>query len=545
MSSTEPSITRRPADIPSQPIESGLILVEIDYHSRLYSAYSDDEMKSARTLVSDTYHTLVEYHGGKPYCWDRDGGAFLFPIESNDSFDNCCLTAFQMLEMVPGLIEDIRSSAERDCPIEVRISCDVGFVAHGTEELSDPDEFIHRLMKHKRQVGAANRVTITERLYRPLTPELKSRFETRKYSRELEVDLHRTPPLVENPRASDRTYTITRGAPVDAGPLRPGAVATPGKKRLAAPERVRALVRRVGPWPLGSVALAVVLLAGFVVVSAVHPSAPRAVDPAVPPPLPPAPSWAALARSEDWLAWRKHVHETLSARATEETVGEALQRPPALPHSSPAALRRDLAMADVLLSYDGVGKVLKNRLGIDEHFLGTGMSNPVNAADYGLASVHEYLIPNLRDDHAQVWTRKFNPFILDLEKRVRDLIEEETEEDETKQKLKQVIISRVQAKEPGAVVIRFARLDMNWYKGTVGRPASVRAFASDLAEVWNMKVKAAADLSGYHFSGGDTFFVWVFVPEHREEAVPATWGQVLEHLPKWMDEAKTKVLSEK
>ena len=79
---------------------------------------------------------------------------------------------------------------------------------------------------------------------------------------------------------------------------------------------------------------------------------------------------------------------------------------------------------------------------------------------------------------------------------------------------------------------------------TVGRPASVRVFASDLTEVWDLTLRQAADRSGYTFSVGDTFFVWVFVTEHGEDAVSATWDEVLDHLPAWTDEAKIKALSE-
>jgi hypothetical protein len=206
-------------------------------------------------------------------------------------------------------------------------------------------------------------------------------------------------------------------------------------------------------------------------------------------------------------------------------------------------LRHDQAVADVLLSYPGVRTILRKRFGIDERFLGTGLSSPVDRPDYGAASVHEYLIENMRDNQQGVWMRKLDPFSLDLEKPIKDLIEEDTEQDDTKQELKRVIVSDAEARHTGRVVIRFALIDTskNLYKGTLGHPDRERVFASDLSEVWNLKVKDAADLSGYRSSGGNTLFIWIFVPPNGNEAVPATWGEVLDHLPDWLESAKKRV----
>src|SRR5262249_11014288 len=61
--------------------------------------------------------------------------------------------------------------------------------------------------------------------------------------------------------------------------------------------------------------------------------------------------------------------------------------------------------------------------------------------------------------------------------------------------------------------------------------------------VWNLTLREAAIRSGYvkdPTRDGDTLFVWIFVSNNPEDAVPATWGKVLEYLPKWMDEATAK-----
>ena len=532
MSSLESSVQHWQAVVPGRRIEIGLVQVRIAYHRRLSPGYSDQEMKGVKDTVRNSFHAIAEAGGGKLFSWDGDGGAFMFLIEANDSFDNCCLAAIQMLERLPALNQDIRPTPDLARPIEVRISCDAGMVTYDPEPANHPEDFVHKLMKYERQVGAENSVTITERIYRHLTSPLKSRFVSGKYSTELGVDLYSTPPIEAEAGPPDPTDSLSPRAPIEEKPAPSGATTTAREQRPAAGGGLRGLVGHVGPWQMAVVALAAMVVVSLFIVRGVIPSA-----------LPPTPPWEEQVHSPEWMTWRKHVHEKLSsAQVTEETLGEALGVMPPTVHNPPAAaLRRDEAIGDVLLSYPGVRALLRKRLGIDDQFLGTGLSNPVNAPDYGSASVHEYLIPNLREEDERVWTRKLKLSSLALEKKtVKDLVEKGTEQDGTKQTLKRVIISHAEAKDTGTVVIRFAILDMKKYKGTLGRPESVRVFASDLAEVWNLKVKDAADRSGYTFSGGDTFFVWVFVPGHREEVVPATWGEVLDHLPTWMMQARNR-----
>jgi hypothetical protein len=86
-------------------------------------------------------------------------------------------------------------------------------------------------------------------------------------------------------------------------------------------------------------------------------------------------------------------------------------------------------------------------------------------------------------------------------------------------------------------VIRFARLDAIHYSRKLGRRERYRVFASNISEVWNTRVKDAAHLSGYTFDKGDSVYIWVFVPHDPVEVVPATWGEVLTHLPRWLSEA--------
>ncbi len=265
---------------------------------------------------------------------------------------------------------------------------------------------------------------------------------------------------------------------------------------------------------------------------------------------PPAPSvhtpWLELVQTEDWRHWREQIHEKLSAgKVTESTLVEALKiKAPARPEQAAAALRRDQAVADVLMTYPGVREILWRRFGIDENnFLGTGLSKPLRASNnYGAAAVHEYLIPNVQDDDRRVSWLILDPTNNQLKMTVQELLENDPKADEHKKELVKRIAERVKEKDISPAVIRFAILDLSKfsYSRKLGRPDAQRVFASNLGEVWNTRVRDAANLSGHTFTKGDALYVWAFLPSHPDEVVPATWGEVLHNLPEWLGETAKK-----
>jgi hypothetical protein len=295
----------------------------------------------------------------------------------------------------------------------------------------------------------------------------------------------------------------------------------------------RILPTMARPWPLAILVVAAALMSGALLDRAlVRPApAPAPADPAPPAARPPTDE----IYGEAWAEWCKRAREEFAnPHNTELSLARIVRARPIVARTPPAAaLRHDQAIAQVLLAYPRVRKALEQHLGIYDTFLGTGLSNPVNDADYGSASLHEFLIANLPDSDSRVLTIRLKPVAPNLQKTVKTLIEENVDLDFTRQELKKVIVAHGESGNADAAMIRFAILNGDKYKGTIGRPTAVRVFASSLAEVWNLKVKDAADRSGYRFSGGDTFFAWVFVPSHRDEAV-------LEHLPEWMEEAQNK-----
>src|SRR5206468_9750375 len=104
-----------------------------------------------------------------------------------------------------------------------------------------------------------------------------------------------------------------------------------------------------------------------------------------------------------------------------------------------------------------------------------------------------------------------------------------------------VLLSRLKSRESPPVV-RFGKFPPRRYSGKMGRDEAVRVFVSNLSEVWDLSVEEAARLSGYTVSGGeaggDKLFIWVFLPTHPREVVPATWGRVFRGAPQWLKESR-------
>src|SRR5580704_2061529 len=379
--------------ISAEQVEIGLVHVDISYHR---DPDSDSlQLEELKDLLRDCFQTVAEHWGGKLFSWDRHGGAFMFLVEDRESFDNCCLAAIQMLEMIPSLNQDLRSSKGR---VEVRIACDCGAVAYDPEPANIPADFANKLARHARDVAAENCVTITDRIYRKLTPRCRPRFQDWKYSTELETALYRAAQSHEaaGPQGPAAAAPPSR-VKAQGGAADPPATKTRAAKRPAARRR-RRFASIVGPWQTAAIALVVLVVIEVFVVRA-------SLAPSSKPTNPTSADWTEQVRSPEWIAWRNGVHELLaSPQLNEETLVEALRlNRPEVSTPPAAVLRHDQAIGDVLQTYPRVRALLEARLGIYGEFLGTGYSNPALSLDYEHASLHEYLIPNLPDSNRRVW----------------------------------------------------------------------------------------------------------------------------------------------
>jgi hypothetical protein len=520
---------KRQLEMPDQSVDVGVVRVLIGIRGHKGDRITDLVLKSANELLRDALRASAENRRGKLLAWQDDSGTFLFVIDNADGVDNCCLAALEMLEQIPSVKKELQLSEDLESSFLVRAWCDIGAATYDANAGRFAGAFLNRFAEYDDAIGADNKVTISEGVFCRLKSPLQSRFVKWKDAADFGAALYAT----ADPPAP---FACTRASEV-VGPPHPGHETRPEPSVVAAVADVRRIASPV-PFPRRRWAVSVAIL-GLVVLCAValwpilHSAAP----------IPQAQTEVELVQSPEWREWRAEVAAKLSGAVTEKTLAQALTvKMPPRPEQAPAALRRDQAIADVLMSYPDVAHILKTRFGIyKDSFLGTGLSEPYGETNYGAASVHEYLIHNLEDNHDAVWWCILDPKSAAYTNgTIEDLFKQSDPKADAKKKaLVAAIVQRVKEKDINTpAVIRFATLAPGEYTRKLGRRDAALVFASNLAEVWSLRVKDAARLSGHlpgnQIAAGRTVYIWVFLPDNAEEVVPATWGKVLDHLPEWL-----------
>ena len=128
-----------------QGMEIGLIHITIGPHGK--QGHHGLILPRAKDLLKDAIHVIAERYGGKLSSWEDDAGMFLFPIESSESFNNCCLAALEMLDKLPSVKQEVQLTPDLERLIAVRISCDAGMVAYDSKEQDFPGEFVDQFKK--------------------------------------------------------------------------------------------------------------------------------------------------------------------------------------------------------------------------------------------------------------------------------------------------------------------------------------------------------------------------------------------------------------
>ena len=238
-------------------------------------------------------------------------------------------------------------------------------------------------------------------------------------------------------------------------------------------------------------------------------------------------------------------------------IGEAVR--PKYPHQGQEdqnkriiALNNDVQAGTYLMGNEVVAEVLKKRLGIGGHFLGTGMALPSSGKTYGDARLVEYLVPNLSEQDNKVLAWQINP-LPNLSQSVECLIvgciNEKNQVKPTKpsninagdeQKYENIVKyineSANRADDNKVILIRLNQFDRRHngrdiYSKRLGREEASSVFMIRLRDVWNVSLKEAITLSG-HEGSGDTLFVWVYTPTAEGAITLATWKNIIPNIEK-------------
>jgi hypothetical protein len=207
-------------------------------------------------------------------------------------------------------------------------------------------------------------------------------------------------------------------------------------------------------------------------------------------------------------------------------------------------LASDLMAGQLMLADGDTRSVLGGLMSIDEKFLGSGRSQPRGETDYKAASVPEYLVPNLTDKSTDVWVWKLDRGRVPnqtpiMERTLHDVLLSVAPEYNADFKGNwDSLKDHMKPNDPRPILVRFALLDPQKYSKCLGRTAATRVFMSNLGELAQRTVDEAARSTGSTVpeKSDDRAlmqYIWVYAPTEENQAVPATWSNVLANFGAW------------
>ena len=173
-----------------QRYEFVCLQIDIAGHSRLKDA--DRTLHEAKERFHKLVTGLVESHDGLPFKWEGDGGAFLFPSADSRVFDESVHAAFDILDALPRINDQLQIAHQLSQPLSVRVSLDMGMAVYNRNPGLITGDFLNAFLKHERAVSLVDEVTITQRIHRQLAAPLRKRFTEYKHSEELGCQIYRS-----------------------------------------------------------------------------------------------------------------------------------------------------------------------------------------------------------------------------------------------------------------------------------------------------------------------------------------------------------------
>jgi energy-coupling factor transporter ATP-binding protein EcfA2 len=173
-----------------QRYEFVCLQIDIAGHSKLKDA--ERTLHEAKERFHKLVTGLVKSHDGLPFKWEGDGGAFLFPSLDGKAFDESVHAAFDILDALPRINDQLQIAHQLSQPLSVRISLDSGMAVYDTNPGLIAGDFLNAFLKHERAVSLVNEVTITQRIHRQIAVPLRERFTEHKHADELGCKIYRS-----------------------------------------------------------------------------------------------------------------------------------------------------------------------------------------------------------------------------------------------------------------------------------------------------------------------------------------------------------------
>ncbi len=153
--------------------------------------HAERVLHASKERFHDQVTGTVATYRGRPFKWEGDGGAFLFPVTDGKEYDEALLAALRILESLPSTNEELRLTTGLSQGLTVRISLDSGQAIYDANPGLITADFLNAFLKNERSIGLTGAVTITERVHRQLSGPLKGQFVDFNHSEELGCRIYR------------------------------------------------------------------------------------------------------------------------------------------------------------------------------------------------------------------------------------------------------------------------------------------------------------------------------------------------------------------
>jgi len=272
--------------------------------------------------------------------------------------------------------------------------------------------------------------------------------------------------------------------------------------------------------------------------------------------------WHIWRPADAWARWNRDLTNALTdcnsrrveAGSTDrDPVGTCIAQALALVHPSRDAglpetmgeLANDLHIGSIVFAHPELRKRLGEWYGIDERFVGSGISQPLNTSDHAAARIPEFLTPNYNTADERIWVWKIDPsdqqamssLLVKFVQRQPDNRKDAFVQCEANEAAAQCDAKvRARAANPSPVV-RFALIPEAEHSTCLGLRQRHRVFTSSMRALLYRNIRDAAEYSGYSFNPfkeHKVLYLMLFVPSHDDEVVPATWTKILANSGKWV-----------
>jgi hypothetical protein len=169
-------------------VELALLQVDIAGNSQLGD--NDRILQNAKSRFRRQVEGLTQARGGKLLNWAGDGGSFMFLTGDGEGFDDMAFTAIQILNNLPLINEELKIRSSLSETLSVRISGGHSVVTYHKEASQMTGNFLNNFLKHEREIGLKNTVSITGGVFKQLSNDLRDKFSLFKYSSHVQDELY-------------------------------------------------------------------------------------------------------------------------------------------------------------------------------------------------------------------------------------------------------------------------------------------------------------------------------------------------------------------